>query len=232
MKWRYEVSARIEMMVLSGLLSLAMFAAVQAQQVINFDKDVPGKVPAGFTTGLTGKGKPGVWTVMKDPTAPSPGNVLAQSDEDATGYRFPVCVYDAFTARDVDVSVKFKPIRGEGDQAAGIVWRFKDFNNYYIVRANALEGNVVLYKVENGRRTDLPLKGAGRTYGVKTKVLFGQWGTLRITAKGNVFEVYHDGKKLFEVEDTSFPGAGKVGLWTKADSYTLFDDLIFTKLGN
>jgi hypothetical protein len=121
-------------------------------------------------------------------------------------------------------------VSGTVDQAAGIVWRYKDKDNYYIVRANARENNVVLYKVENGRRTDLPLKGEGRTYGKKETVPSGQWSTLRILVRGNLFEVYHNGKKLYEVEDDTFKDAGKVGLWTKADSVTYFDDLtIMTK---
>jgi hypothetical protein len=98
-------------------------------------------------------------------------------------------------------------------------------DNYYIVRANARENNVVLYKVENGRRTDLPLKGEGRTYGKKGTVPSGQWSTLRILVRGNLFEVHHNSKKLYEVEDDTFKDAGRVGLWTKADSVTYFDDL-------
>ena len=105
------------------------------------------------------------------------------------------------------------------------MWRYQDENNYYIVRANAREDNVVLYKVENGRRTDLPVKGEGRTYGKPSKVPSGQWGTLRIVAKGPLFEVYHDARKLYDVEDTTFTQPGKVGVWTKADSVTYFDDL-------
>jgi hypothetical protein len=105
------------------------------------------------------------------------------------------------------------------------VWRYKDKDNYYIVRANALENNVVLYKVEKGKRTDLPLKGKGRTYGAKAKVPSGEWGTLRVVVNGDLFEVFLNGAKLYEVEDATFTESGKVGLWTKADSYTLFDDL-------
>jgi hypothetical protein len=198
-------------------------------QTINFDKDKEGQVPSGFSTALTGKGKLGVWKVMKDESAPSAPNVLAQTDMDKTDYRFPVCVYDAISAKDVDVSVKFKTIKGKVDQAAGIVWRYKDNNNYYIVRANALEDNVVLYKVEKGKRTDLPLKGKGRTYGEKTKVQSGSWSTLRVVADGNNFQVYLNATKLFEVDDKTFPDAGKIGVWTKADSYTVFDDLTITK---
>ena len=163
--------------------------------------------------------------VTKDDSFPDRGNVLAQTDADATDYRFPVCVYDSLTAKDVDLSVKFKPVSGRGDQGAGIVWRYRDKDNYYIVRANALEGNVVLYKVQDGKRTDLPLKGAGRTYGTKERVPSQQWGILRVVARGTFFEVYHDGRKLFEVEDDTFKDAGKVGVWTKADSVIYFDDL-------
>jgi len=205
------------------ILSSALFG-----QVTGFDKDEEGTAPKGFIFGLTGKGKPGVWVVHKDPTAPSPPNVLAQMDKDPVSYRFPLCVYDGFTAKDVDVSVKYKPVSGVEDQAAGIVWRYQDQNNYYIVRANARENNVVLYKVEKGVRTDLPLVGKGRTYGEKARIPSGQWGTLRVVAQGNRFEVYSNGVKLFEVEDTTFPLAGKVGLWTKADSLTLFDDFTFS----
>jgi len=215
--------------VISTFLVFTLPSLVLAQTV-TFDKDEVGKAPAGFTTALTGGGKPGVWMVMSDESAPSKPNVLAQIDQDKTSYRFPVCVYDAVSAKDVDVSVRFKPVKGKEDQAAGIVWRYKDKDNYYIARANADEGNVVLYKVEKGRRTDLPLIGKGKTYGTKDPVASGVWGTLRVLAKGNHFDVFHNDKKLFEVEDGTFAGAGKVGVWTKADSYTLFDDLSITTL--
>jgi hypothetical protein len=209
---------------------LAVFASTGFAQILTFDKDELGKSPAGFSTSLTGKGVPGIWIVANDEKAPSMPNVLAQTDMDNTGYRFPVCVYDMFTGKDVDLSVKFKPVKGGEDQAAGLVWRYKDKDNYYIVRANALEDNVVLYKVEKGKRTDLPLVGKGKTYGVKEKVPSGEWSTLRVVAKGNHFDVYHNNKKLFEVEDKTFTEAGKVGVWTKADSYTLFDDLTIINL--
>lgn len=214
-----------------GIACLVTVAgAIQAQTVrtITFDQDKVGAPPQGFSTALTGQGIPGVWVVMKDPQSPERGNVLAQTDADPTGYRFPVCVLDDFSAKDLDLSVMFKPVTGRGDQAAGLVWRYKDANNYYIVRSNALENNVVLYKVQNGKRTDLPLKGVGRTYGKKVTVPSGQWGTLRVTAAGRLFTVYLNGEKLYEVEDTTFAEAGKVGVWTKADSVTYFDDLSVT----
>jgi hypothetical protein len=196
-----------------------------AQTKIDFNKDKAGSPPSDFTTALTGQGKTGVWVVMKDDASPAQGNVLAQTDADATSYRFPVCVYDKLSTKDADISVKFKPVSGKKDQAAGVVWRYRDKDNYYIVRANALENNVVLYKVQDGKRADLPLKGEGRTYGKKAKVPSGQWNTLRVTAQGNLSTVYLNGEKLYEVEDSTFTEAGKVGLWTKADSVTYFDDL-------
>ncbi len=215
-----------------GFVGCVIVAAAFAGQVviISFSNDKPGQPPSGFSTALTGRGQPGTWVITTDSASPDHGNILAQTDADTTDYRFPVCVYDGVTTKDVDVTVNFKPVSGRGDQAAGIVWRYKDKDNYYIVRANALEGNVVLYKVENGKRTDLPLKGMGRTYGMKEKVPSGQWGILRVVAKGNLFEVYHDVKKLFEVEDDTFKEAGKVGVWTKADSVIYFDDLQITVL--
>jgi hypothetical protein len=215
------------LLLFSAVFLLATTTGAQTK-TINFDRDSVGNPPKGFSFALTGQGKPGVWVIAKDSSSPGQKNVLAQTDPDPTGYRFPVAVFDGLTATDVDVSVKFKPISGKQDQGAGVVWRYKDNNNYYIVRANALENNVVLYKVENGKRTDLPLKGEGRTYGKKEKVPSGQWGTLRVVARGNVFEVYHDGKKLYEVEDETFKNGGKVGLWTKADSVIYFDDLQIT----
>ena len=210
-----------------ALLPLMVISALAQTTTVDFEKDKAGGPPSGFSFALTGKGKPGVWVIKTDESS-GHRNVLAQTDADATSYRFPVAVLDAVMAKDVDVSVKFKAISGKIDQGAGIVWRYKDQDNYYIVRANALEGNVVLYKVENGKRTDLPVKGKGRTYGMKDKVPSGQWGTLRVVAQGNTFEVYHDGKKLYEVEDSTFQDAGKVGLWTKADSVIYFDDLQVT----
>ena len=215
------------MLLICGAFLFASTTRAQTK-TINYDSDSVGTPPVGFSFVLTGQGKPGVWVVAKDDSSPGGKNVLAQTDADPTGFRFPVAVFDGLTAMDVDVSVKFKPISGKKDQGAGIVWRYKDNNNYYIVRANALENNVVLYKLENGKRTDLPLKGEGRTYGKKETVPSGQWGILRVVAKGNLFEVYHDGKKLYEVEDDTFKDAGKVGLWTKADSVIHFDDLQIT----
>jgi hypothetical protein len=127
------------------------------------------------------------------------------------------------------VSVRFKPVSGTVDQAAGIVWRYRDAGNYYIVRANALENNVVLYKVENGKRIPLAPRGTpAKTYGVKHTVPGQTWSRLSVAFHGNLFTVSFNGEKLFEVEDNTFPDPGRIGLWTKADSVTHFDDFEFS----
>ncbi len=216
------------MRIISLLLvaSLGQVGGVQAQtRTTDFEGETVGQSPSGFLFGHTAKvGAPGNWLVQ----AEGEGKVLAQLEPDRTRSRFPVAVLSDITATDVDLSVRFKPLSGEVDQAAGLVWRFEDEDNYYIVRANALEDNVVLYKVENGRRTDLPLKGEGRTYGKPAEVPNGQWSTLRVVAHGSLFEVYLNGTKLYEVEGATFGDRGRVGLWTKADAVTLFEELTVT----
>ena len=205
------------------LITVGIAAMGQTEtRKVDFTQDGLDQPPKGFDFGHTaGVGKPGRWVVQSDGT----NKVLAQTDPDSTRSRFPVAVLAGITAADVDLSVRFKPVSGRVDQAAGLVWRYQNQDNYYIVRANALEDNVVLYKVEGGRRTDLPLKGEGRTYGKKSEVPSGQWSTLRVVATGRLFEVYLNGSKLYEVEDATFSTPGKVGVWTKADSVTQFDDL-------
>lgn len=190
-----------------------------------FDADSVGAVPAGFSPAHTGRGAQGRWEVSAAPGAPSGSRAVAQLDADRTSYRFPLLVLDALRARDVDLAVAGKPVSGRTDQAFGLVWRYQDPDNYYVVRANALEDNVVLYKVEAGERSDLPLVGEGRTYGVDVDVPGAAWSTLRVRAVGNRFTVYLGDRELFAVEDDTFSAPGKVGLWTKADSVAWFDDL-------
>ena len=204
------------------VLTAAAIVASGETRRVDFSGDTVGQAPSGFVFGHTAKtGAPGKWVIQQDGT----NKVLAQTDADSTRSRFPVAVLADVSAADVDLSARFKPVSGRVDQAAGLVWRYRDEDNYYIVRANALEDNVVLYKVEKGRRTDLPVKGEGRTYGKKADVPAGQWSTLRVVASGPRFEVYFNGTKLYEVEDATFVQPGRVGVWTKADSVTQFDDL-------
>ena len=209
-----------------GLLVVAMSITLDGQgRKVDFEQDAVGQPPKGFAFGHTKKvGTPGRWLVQQD----GRGKFLAQLDADRTRSRFPVAVISDVSAADVDLSVRFRPVSGRVDQAAGLVWRYQNEDNYYIVRANALEDNVVLYTVQNGERTDLPVKGEGRTYGKPAEVPAGQWSTLRVVATGPRFEVHLNGRKLYEVEDTTFTQAGRVGVWTKADSITHFDDIAVT----
>src|SRR2546427_13269800 len=204
------------------MMVTTMATALAAAETVNFDDMKVGAPPPGWTATQTGSGS-AKWSVEKDDSAPSKLNVLKQSGV-AT---FPVCIKDDTSLRDGFVEVKFKPVSGKEDQAGGVIWRAKDANNYYIARANALEGNVVLYKTVNGKRSSLDIVGRKGGYGVKETVASGQWDTLRVGFAGNHFQLSFRGKHLFDVEDTTFTEAGKVGVWTKADSVTLFDDFTY-----
>ena len=176
----------------------------------------------GWTITMTGRGDP-KWTVEKDDTAPSKSSVLKQSGK-AT---YPLALKDGTSIKNGFVEVKFKALAGSEDRAAGLVWRAKDANNYYVVRANALEDNVVVYKTVNGVRNSLDIVGRKGGYGVKVPVPANRWHTLRVDFAGTRFMVTFNGKTLFEVEDTTFGDAGMVGLWTKADSITAFDEFTY-----
>jgi hypothetical protein len=193
-------------------------AVAAAAQSVDFNGDTIGSAPKGWIVTMTGKGTP-KWTVEPDDTAPSKGQVLKQSGK-AT---YPLALKQATTIKDGFVEVRFKAIAGSEDRAAGLVWRAKDANNYYVVRANALEGNVVLYKTVDGKRSALDIVGRKGGYGVKVPVSANQWHMLGVEFAGSRFKVMFNGKLLFEVEDTTFSEPGMVGLWTKADSVTAFD---------
>lgn len=226
-----QQGTKASLSTIAALLSILTIGARGGAEAMKIDfEDSPiGAAPVGFSMARTNGGEPGRWLVEEDATAPSGGRVLVQRSTDPTSGRFPLCLYDGVEARDVEAAVGFKPISGAKDQAAGIVWRYRDPDNYYIVRANALEGNVVLYKVENGKRSDLKPIGAGLiAYGKKVEVPSGRWSTLRVVARGSRFTVSLGGAHLFDVEDATFEGPGKVGLWTKADSVTAFDALLIT----
>jgi 3-keto-disaccharide hydrolase len=194
------------LLVAASLLTGAVLA-----ETTNFDDGKTGEAPAGWTATKTGGGTP-KWTVEKDDSAPSKPNVLKQSGEAA----FPVCLKNDTRLKDGFVEVKFKPISGKEDQAGGVIWRARDADNYYIARANALEDNVTIYHTVKGKRTEMK-----RT---NMKVASGEWHTLRVEFSGNHFTVTLDGKKAIEWSDDTFADAGMVGVWTKADSVTLFDD--------
>ena len=196
------------------ITSTSLLTGVALAETIHFDDATTGAPPPGWTATKTGQGE-AKWTIEKDATAPSKPNVLKQSGE-AT---YPVCLKNETRLKDGFVEVKFKPISGKEDQAGGVIWRAKDSDNYYVARANALEDNVTIYHTVKGKRTEKK-----RT---SMKVASNEWHKLRVDFSGNHFTVTCDGKKAIEWDDQTFTEAGMVGVWTKADSVTLFDDFSY-----
>jgi hypothetical protein len=208
----------IGMIALAGLLAASLVAADEKARTIVFSKDDAGKLPAGWKAEKTGKGEGSVWKVVADKTAPSgKGYVLAQTAAGPSAL-FNLCVATDHDYTDVDVTVSFKAVEGKKDQGGGIVWRYQDADNYYIARMNPLEDNYRVYKVVAGKRMQMETKE-------DLKVPAGEWHTLRITMTGNQIDCYLDGKKYLQAKDNTFSRAGKIGLWSKADAQTYFDNL-------
>ena len=193
------------------LIGIPMAGGAQTE---NFDSTEKGLLPSGWKAGVTGQGSTH-WTVSPDSSAPSAPNVLTQNAKGT----FPWVVKEGVSITDGFVEVKFKSISGKEDQAGGVMWRWKDGNNYYVARANALENNVSLYYTVNGRRNTIKY--------VKAPVPLNTWHTLRVEFAGSVIKVTLNGKTYIEEKDTHITGSGAVGLWTKADSVTSFDDFSY-----
>jgi hypothetical protein len=192
-----------------AMVCAAIDGAAQSPKSWNFEADTPGAIAKGFTNEFGG------WQVTADTTAPSKPNVLAQLAKSG-GPEFNVTLIGGTDFKDVDISVKMKAIAGRNDQGGGLIWRAKDGKNYYIARYNPLEDNFRVYKVVNGRRSEF--QSATIRHG-------DGWHTLRVTMTGDHIECYYDGKKYLDVKDSTFTNAGRIGLWTKADAQTHFDDL-------
>jgi hypothetical protein len=198
----------------AGAMVISMNASAQA---IGFDSDTPGSPPAGWQAGVTGRGA-AKWTVRQDAGAPSAPHVLEQSGVGA----FPWIVRSGTAIEDGFVEVKFKALSGKQDQAGGVVWRWKDGDNYYVARANAAENNVSLYYTQAGKRITLKY--------VDAPVPAQTWHVLRVEFSGRRIAVSLNGKKYIEMEDAHITGPGAVGLWTKADSVTAFDDFSYSQM--
>ncbi|MGR3177740.1 MAG: family 16 glycoside hydrolase [Candidatus Anammoxibacter sp.] len=182
----------------------------------NFEDAKTGKLPDDFSNQMTGKGGIGKWEVVKDHTAPSAPNVLGQTSQEYFGYHFNMAINEKKTYDDLEISVKFKGVKGEEDQGGGPVWRYQDPDNYYIARANPLENNFRVYKVVNGNRLQMD--------SARVKVTSNEWHTINIITRKDRIQCYYDGRLYLEVTDDTFK-SGKIGLWTKADAVTYFDDL-------
>ena len=191
-----------------------LWATPVLADVVDFDRDAAGVPPPGWVCGVTGRGSPH-WAVEPDASAPSKPNVLKQSGKGT----FPWCARRDVAIADGFVEVKFKSLQGREDQAGGVVWRWKDRDNYYVARANALENNVSIYHTTRGSRQTIKY--------VDAPVAGNQWHTLRVEFAGKRFQVLLDGKLYIDVQDSHIEGPGAVGVWTKADSVTVFDDFNF-----
>ena len=203
-------------MVIGGVLMSTFSLAQNAPIEIDISAMQPGGEPGDFTFSRTGRGEAGKWTVVADPTA-AKGRVIAQISKDRTDNRFPLAVYKAFSGKNLEISVRFKPVAGTVDEAGGVALRLLTPDDYYVARANALEDNVRFYRVVKGQREQLA--------GANIKVSANQWHTLALKAEGDRFTVSFDGKALISAQDSTFSDAGKVALWTKADSVTYFDTI-------
>ena len=186
-------------------------------KVWNFDNEKQGEIAGGFSNQVTGKGDPGKWEVIKDDTAPDISNVIAQTSQKYFGYHFSMAVNEKEIYDDFELIVKFKGVKGREDQGGGPVWRYQDNNNYYIARANPLENNFRVYKVVDGKRIKMD--------SASLEITGNEWHTIKILARKNKIQCFYDGQPYLEVKDDTFQKAGRIGLWTKADAMTYFDDL-------
>jgi hypothetical protein len=192
-------------LALAVLLTCPLFAGDDAIRTWTFDDDETGAIAKGFTNEV------GEWKV-----APSDkGKALAQSAKNSNSV-FNVALITDTSATDVDLSVRMKAIAGEHDQGGGLIWRAKDSKNYYLARYNPLEDNYRLYHVVNGKRTLIQNVDITHSEG---------WHILRVTMTGDKIACYYDDKKYIDAKDSTITESGKIGLWSKADAQSQFDDL-------
>ncbi len=199
------------------LLGTSVPAAEEKVRSFKFDKASVGQVPAGWTVAKTGKGEGSKWQVVADDTAPSRSGVALAQVAESPNAVFNLCVAKDTNFKDGTLGVAFKAIKGKNDQGGGLVWRYQDPNNYYVARMNPLEDNYRVYKVVAGKRIQL---GTKENLPIKA----GEWHHLKVTMTGDHIQCFLDGKKMLDAKGDAIKGAGKVGLWSKSDAQTHFDE--------
>lgn len=183
----------------------------------SFDEEQVGGLPKGFNVAETsGTGTRATWKIVADHSAPSQSQIVALTESKNSGQTYNMLIAEKTQFKDLEVEVMVKALGGKEDQGGGPIWRAKDDNNYYISRWNPLEDNFRVYFVKNGRRKQI---GTATIKADPTA-----WHKIKIEHKGNRLVAEFDGRKLIELRDDTFPDAGMVGLWTKADATTGFDD--------
>lgn len=187
-----------------------------------FDGDTPGQAPAGFTVHTIGPGRPSKWVIADAADAPSPAKVLMQADDDDTNHRYPCVLSTAGRFGDVRVEVDGKGISGNRDRSFGVIARAIDERNYYVARCNTVNENVRLYRFVDGVRKELAEWEGDAKPGV--------WHHLALEVRGDKLTVFFNGRKAIEHTDATFPAPGRVGMWTKAEAVSQFDDFKATPL--
>lgn len=183
----------------------------------DFEDATLGRLPNRWSSAKTGTGPGSVWKVVEDAFSSAGPKVLAQTSSEGPNPLFNLCVADDTHYTDVDLSVAIRPREGNKDQGGGLLWRYQDAANYYVARMNPLEDNFRLYKVVAGKRTQLATADIDAPAGT--------WHKLRVVHRGHHIQCYLNGKLYLNVKDDTFKTAGKIGLWTKADAVTSFDNL-------
>lgn len=210
------MNSRVALMF-TAICVMFLAAVAAASLKYEFETDPVGVSPPAFLFARTGAGQEAQWVVRPEKGAGTTNHVLVQESTDKVANRFPLAVLKDGEYKDVTLSVRAKPLAGQVDQGFGLVWRYRDANNYYIARCNALEDNCTIYHVVSGRRVSFQNQNV--------KVATNRWHTLKVEAVTDHFVVWCDDKVVLDARDRTLEDAGKVGLWTKADSVVEFDDL-------
>ena len=197
--------------------AVPVYSLESPTRVWTFDEDQPGSLPGEFRVGTLFDGRPaGEWKVVPAEQAPSLPNVLGQMLGKGAEHAYKTVLIHGIQASDLELHVSFLPIDGKADMGGGLIWRAADDRNYYLTRANPLEQNIRIYRVVKGVRH--MLKNFNQTIDVR------HWHRLRVVHRGCQIEVFYDNTRVFDFCDKTFT-QGKVGLWTKSDAVTYFDDL-------
>ena len=219
-------------MIPFAVISFSIFGWFSTGTVrLNFDSLKPGTLPPNWTQTHTHRGAAPHWEIRRDPTAPSPPNVFAQASTAESEFEFPLAVFDKVICSDGDLSVKFKILpSAKPFKTAGVIWRYQDPRNYYLLHFSVDEKNIVMFRVQNGKARAVPVIGAPTGgFGVHHDVRTGQWYIARVVFRGQNFHIWFGNRQLFDAEDGGIPGAGKTGIWTKDGTIAYFDDFRIAK---
>jgi hypothetical protein len=218
---------------LRGILlfwAVSFGALSHSANLLDFDKLQPGTAPPDWSFAMTHRGQPGRWVVHPDVGAPSPPNVFAQLSADRVPIRYALALYDKGYCKNGDLSAEMKIISGKATQTGGLVWRYQDQDNYYLLTISADEDNIAVLKVQDGHPTPIAKLGPGlKAFQVSHRIEPQEWNVLRVDFQGTHMTVYFDHRKVMDAEDSTFLKPGKTGLWTRGDTIAYFDNFRIEK---